>query len=103
MRDILPSIRARPSVSRLILVLAVLCTATAAWLSQGTIGFTGAEGTLTPSGDALPLDVFVVASQDPAVVVGEYARITGYAELPPLWAFTRIEWQPRALAHSTHR
>ncbi len=53
----------------------------------GAFDFTGAEGTLTPSGDALPLDVFVVASQDPAVIVGEYARITGYAELPPLWAF----------------
>jgi alpha-glucosidase/alpha-D-xyloside xylohydrolase len=53
----------------------------------GAFDFTGAEGTLTPSGDALPLDVFVVASEDPAVIVGEYARITGYAELPPLWAF----------------
>ena len=53
----------------------------------GAFDFTGAQGTLTPSGDALPLDVFVVASQDPAVILGEYARITGYAELPPLWAF----------------
>ena len=53
----------------------------------GAFDFTGAEGTLTPSGDALPLDVFVVASTDPAVILGEYARITGYAELPPLWAF----------------
>jgi alpha-glucosidase (family GH31 glycosyl hydrolase) len=53
----------------------------------GAFDFTGAEGTLTPSGDALPLDVLVVASQDPAVIVGEYARFTGYAELPPLWAF----------------
>ena len=53
----------------------------------GTFDFTGAQGTLTPSDDALPLDVFVVASQDPAVIMGDYARITGYAELPPLWAF----------------
>jgi alpha-glucosidase len=53
----------------------------------GAFDFTGPQGMLTPSGDALPLDVFVVASQDPAVILGEYARITGHAELPPLWAF----------------
>jgi alpha-glucosidase/alpha-D-xyloside xylohydrolase len=53
----------------------------------GAFDFTGSEGTLTPSGDALPLDVFIVASQDPTVILGEYARITGHAELPPLWAF----------------
>ena len=53
----------------------------------GAFDFTGTEGTLTPSGDALPLDVFIVASPDPTVILGEYARITGHAELPPLWAF----------------
>ena len=52
----------------------------------GAFDLTGAEGTLTPTGDALPLDVFVVASSDPKVIVGEYARITGFAELPPLWS-----------------
>jgi alpha-glucosidase/alpha-D-xyloside xylohydrolase len=53
----------------------------------GAFDFTGADGTLTPSGDALPLDVFITASPDPAVILGEYARITGHAELPPLWSF----------------
>jgi len=53
----------------------------------GAFDFSGSEGTLTPSGDALPLDVFIVASPDPTVILAEYARITGYAELPPLWAF----------------
>ena len=53
----------------------------------GAFDFTGSEATLTPSDAALPLDVFIVASQDPAVILGEYARITGHAELPPLWAF----------------
>jgi alpha-glucosidase (family GH31 glycosyl hydrolase) len=52
----------------------------------GAFDLTGAEGTLTPTGDALPLDVFVVASPDPKVIIGEYARITGFAELPPLWS-----------------
>ena len=53
----------------------------------GSFDLTGAEGTLTPSGDALPLDLFVTASADPTVILGEYARITGHAELPALWTF----------------
>jgi alpha-glucosidase (family GH31 glycosyl hydrolase) len=53
----------------------------------GAFDFTGAEGTLTPSADALPLDIFITASSDPKVLMREYARITGYAELPPLWSF----------------
>ena len=53
----------------------------------GAFDLTGAEGKLTPSGDALPLDLFVTASADPTVILGEYARITGHAELPALWTF----------------
>ena len=53
----------------------------------GSFDFSGADGKLTPSGEALPLDVFIIASSDPKVIVGEYARITGHAELPPLWSF----------------
>src|SRR5262249_27328631 len=53
----------------------------------GAIDLTGQRGLLTPSGDALPIDVFVTASSDPKVIIGEYARITGFAELPPRWAF----------------
>jgi alpha-glucosidase/alpha-D-xyloside xylohydrolase len=53
----------------------------------GAFDLSGAEGRLAPAADALPLDVFVVASPDPKVIVGEYARITGHAELPPLWTF----------------
>jgi alpha-glucosidase/alpha-D-xyloside xylohydrolase len=53
----------------------------------GAFDLTGADGRLTPAGDALPLDVFVTASSDPADIMREYARITGYAELPPLWSF----------------
>ena len=51
----------------------------------GTFDFTGAEGKFAPAGDALPLDVFVVASPDPADIMREYARITGFAEMPALW------------------
>ena len=53
----------------------------------GAFDLTGAEGTLTPSGDGLPLELFVTASADPKVILGEYARITGHAELPALWTF----------------
>ena len=53
----------------------------------GAFDLTGAQGRLTPTSDALPFDVFIVGSNDPKVIVGEYARITGYAELPPLWSF----------------
>jgi alpha-glucosidase/alpha-D-xyloside xylohydrolase len=34
---------------------------------------------------ALPLDVFIVASRDPVVVMREYARITGLPEMPARW------------------
>ncbi len=53
----------------------------------GAFDLTGTDGTLTPSGEVLPLDVFVTASTDPTAIVGELARITGHAELPPLWSF----------------
>jgi alpha-glucosidase/alpha-D-xyloside xylohydrolase len=52
----------------------------------GAFDFTGAEGRFTPRQDALlPLDVFVVSSDDPVVIMGEYARITGVPELPARW------------------
>jgi alpha-glucosidase (family GH31 glycosyl hydrolase) len=56
----------------------------------GTFDLKGPTGTLTPSqtdARALPLDCFVVVSKDPAVVMREYARITGLPEMPPLWSF----------------
>ena len=53
----------------------------------GSFALTGSLGRLTPTGDALPIDLFVVGADDPKTIIGEYARITGYAELPPLWSF----------------
>jgi alpha-glucosidase (family GH31 glycosyl hydrolase) len=35
--------------------------------------------------DPLPLDVFIVASRDPQVIMREYARITGFPEFPARW------------------
>jgi alpha-glucosidase (family GH31 glycosyl hydrolase) len=55
----------------------------------GTFDFTGAESKFLPvSRDSvLPLDLFFVTSKEPATIMAEYARITGHAELPPLWSF----------------
>jgi len=53
----------------------------------GAFDLTGAEGRFQPSGEALPLDLFVVGSRDPAVIMKEYARVTGHPEMPPLWTF----------------
>ena len=55
--------------------------------SPPVFDFSGTEGKMLPRADAAPLDVFVTASKDPASIVREYARITGFAELPPLWSF----------------
>lgn len=54
----------------------------------GTFDFTEKESKFQPSSseDALPLDIFFISSSNPAVIMAEYARLTGYAELPPLWS-----------------
>ena len=55
----------------------------------GTFDFTGAESKFQPKegSAALPLDLFFVGSSDPVTIMGEYARLTGLAEMPPLWSF----------------
>ena len=54
----------------------------------GTFDFTGAESKFHPKSPdaALRLDLFFVSSPDPAIIMAEYARLTGRAELPPLWS-----------------
>jgi alpha-glucosidase/alpha-D-xyloside xylohydrolase len=54
---------------------------------RGAFDLTGESGLLTPEEDALPIDLFVTAASDPRVLMTEYSRITGFAELPPLWSF----------------
>jgi alpha-glucosidase (family GH31 glycosyl hydrolase) len=55
----------------------------------GTFDFTGPQSKFQPASPstALPLDIFFVASSEPATIMAEYARLTGHAELPPLWSF----------------
>jgi alpha-glucosidase/alpha-D-xyloside xylohydrolase len=53
---------------------------------EGQFDLSGTDGVFTPpAATALPLDLFVVASRDPAVLMREYARITGFAEFPARW------------------
>jgi alpha-glucosidase (family GH31 glycosyl hydrolase) len=59
----------------------------------GTFDFSGAESKFLPAGPdaAYPLDIFFVASREPATIMSEYARLTGNAELPPLWSFGYLQ------------
>jgi alpha-glucosidase/alpha-D-xyloside xylohydrolase len=54
----------------------------------GTFDFTGDESKFTPvaADHPFPLDIFFVGSSDPKIIMAEYARLTGHAELPPLWS-----------------
>jgi len=65
----------------------------------GAFDLSGTEGKFAPAGDGLPLDVFIVSSADPAVIMGEYARITGFAEMPPRWSLGYMQ-SHRTLAGS---
>src|SRR5438876_1968855 len=51
----------------------------------GAFDFSTPEARFQPSApeSALPLDLFFVGSSDPAVIMAEYALLTGHAELPP--------------------
>ncbi len=73
----------------------------------GTYDFTGPESKFTPlyptttipalpvqgqrpappPTEPLPIDIFFVTSREPAVLMREYALLTGLPELPPLWSF----------------
>lgn len=55
----------------------------------GTFDFTGDKAKFLPSSKdaAAPLDLFLVASADPAKIMAEYAKLTGFPEMPPLWSF----------------
>ena len=52
----------------------------------GTFDFSGPQGKFQSANPSAALDLFFVASPYPATIMAEYARITGFAELPPLWS-----------------
>ena len=53
----------------------------------GGFDLTARRGRFLPGHDGGETDLFVVAARDPAQVMRAYARITGLAEMPPLWSF----------------
>ncbi|MEX1184398.1 MAG: TIM-barrel domain-containing protein [Gemmatimonadota bacterium] len=58
----------------------------------GAFDLTGERGTFTPAeGTPLPLDVFVISSNDPKAIMGEWAKITGLPEMPALWTFGYVQ------------
>ena len=56
-----------------------------------TAVFTPAAGrgqpAIPPPHAPLPIDLFFTTSREPAVIMAEYALLTGHPELPPLWSF----------------
>jgi alpha-glucosidase (family GH31 glycosyl hydrolase) len=53
---------------------------------MGTFDLTGEEGAFRPAEPAQPQDIFLLVSKDPAVLLREFARLTGMPHLPPVWA-----------------
>jgi len=59
---------------------------------EGTFELTGERGffILKPT-KRLSLDIFLVSSLDPATVIGEFSRLTGLPEMPPLWSLGYLQ------------
>ncbi len=55
----------------------------------GAFDLTGNTGQVQAADAAsvLPLDVFVIGETEPEAILREYAKLTGYPEMPPLWSF----------------
>lgn len=59
---------------------------------EGTFDLTGENGLFVPKpGQQLPLDIFLVSSSDPATIIGEFSRLTGLPEMPPLWSLGYLQ------------
>ncbi len=54
----------------------------------GAFDLRGSDGVFAPRDAAadVPLDLFVVASRDPFQIMREYALLTGFPEMPPMWS-----------------
>ncbi|MEJ2009271.1 MAG: glycoside hydrolase family 31 protein [Acidobacteriota bacterium] len=57
-------------------------------LPLGTFDLSGGQGLFKarPGQASLPLDIFLVVSDQPAQLLAEYARLTGFPHMPPIWA-----------------
>jgi alpha-glucosidase/alpha-D-xyloside xylohydrolase len=57
----------------------------------GAFDLSGKEAKFTPAPKAPPLDLFIVSANEPALIMGEYARLTGLPEMPPLWSLGYLQ------------
>jgi len=58
----------------------------------GTFDLTGKEGRFDPKPSApLPINIFIVTASDPKEVMAEYAYLTGFPEMPPLWSLGYLQ------------
>lgn len=57
-------------------------------LPVGTFDLTGKVGVLQPLPglSPLPLDLFLVVADEPSQILAEYARLTGFPHMPPVWS-----------------
>jgi|CZKR01.1.fsa_nt_gi alpha-glucosidase (family GH31 glycosyl hydrolase) len=53
----------------------------------GAFDITGQQGKFQSATPGAALDLFFVGSADPTAIMAEYAGLTGFAEMPPLWSF----------------
>jgi alpha-glucosidase/alpha-D-xyloside xylohydrolase len=53
----------------------------------GSFDLTGQEGSFLPRADTPTRDIFLVLAETPVELMKEWAELTGYPHLPPLWAF----------------
>jgi alpha-glucosidase (family GH31 glycosyl hydrolase) len=53
----------------------------------GSFDFTGQQAKFQSATPGAALDLFFVGSPDPTTIMAEYAGLTGFAEMPPLWSF----------------
>ncbi len=60
---------------------------------SGSFDLTGAEGCFAPiDGQRLvPLDFFLTAAADPRLIMKEYAKLTGFPHMPPVWALGYLQ------------
>lgn len=58
----------------------------------GSFDLSANPGVFTPpANNPLPLDIFVVGSNDPAEIMKAYAEITGYPEMIPMWSLGYLQ------------
>jgi alpha-glucosidase (family GH31 glycosyl hydrolase) len=53
----------------------------------GTFDLQGEQGIFQPTEETPTRDIFIVLAGDPAALMREWAELTGYPHMPPLWSF----------------